>query len=108
MIGVTEEAKDLLYDALEQAERQAGIEDEELAIRLVPATPPGITDTEAVEVTLGIMLDHAQEGDQVVEHRGKKVLVIDQETSNLFDGTTLDAVDTPEGRRLEHRYSSAA
>lgn len=99
MITVTEKARDLLYDVLQQAEQQAGIdEQEDVAIRLAPTEQPG--DGEAAQMQLGLGLDRPQDGDQVVEHNGKTVLLVDSSTGNMLDGVTLDAVDTPEGRQL--------
>ncbi len=102
MVNVTTEAKDLLQDLLEDAQEQAGIADEEVGIRLAPATPSETTgdEGEGRQVALGLMLDRAHEGDEVVEHNGKKVLMVDQRMSDLLDGITLDAVDTPEGKQL--------
>lgn len=98
MISVTDEAKDLLQEMLQQAEQQAGIEDEEVGIRLAPTTAP--EEAEGGQVGLGLMLDRPREGDQVVEHHGKNVLLVDSSTSSMLDGITLDAVDTPQGRQL--------
>ena len=91
MINVTASAKAVLHDAL----AKVGGGDEELAIRLAPV------GTEADgQVQLGLVLDRPQDGDQVVEHNGKKVLVVEQAIADRLDGITLDAIDTPEGRRL--------
>ena len=99
MISVTDRAKDLLYDVLQQAEQQGGIApDGEVAIRLAPTSIS--EDTASPEVELGLGLDHAQDGDQVVEHNGKTVLLVDGSTKDLLDGTTLDVVETPEGQQL--------
>lgn len=99
MISVTDKAKDLLYDVLEQAEQQAGIDSEEdVAIRLAPTAGPDGADGDQVELGLG--LDRVQEGDQVIEHNGKKVLLVDESTGGLLDGVTLDVTDTPDGQQL--------
>jgi Fe-S cluster assembly iron-binding protein IscA len=98
VVSVTTEAKDLLQDILQQAQQQGAAVDEDTSIRLAPTTEGG--DGSHGQVGLGLMLDRPQEGDQVVEHNGKKVLVIDSSTSDLLNGVTLDAVDTPEGKRL--------
>jgi Fe-S cluster assembly iron-binding protein IscA len=49
---------------------------------------------------LGLAIDQERDGDQVVEHDKRKVLVIEQAIANELDGAQLDAVETPEGRRL--------
>ncbi len=99
MISVTDKAKDLLYDVLEQASQQAGVnaQGDEVAIRL--ATTNVSDDTNGGQVELGLGLDRAQEGDQVVEHNGKKVLLVDESTGEMLDGTTLDVVETPDGQQ---------
>lgn len=101
MINVTTEAKELLHDMLNQAEEQSG-EHADLGIRLAPTAVTGEAEqaSEGQEVGLGLVLDHAQEGDQVVEHNGRTVLMVDQSIGDLLDGVTLDVVETPDGRRL--------
>lgn len=99
MISVTDRAKDLLYEVLQQAEQQGGIEaDTDVAIRLAPTSVT--EDTAHPEVELGLGLDQPQDGDEVIEHNGKKVLLVDASTKDLLDGTTLDVVDTPDGQQL--------
>jgi len=98
VVSVTTEAKDLLQDILQQAREQGAAVDDETSIRLAPAT--GEADGSGGQVALGLMLDRPQEGDQVIEHNGRKVLLIDSTTSDLLEGSTLDAVSTPEGKRL--------
>ena len=46
------------------------------------------------------MLDREAEGDQVVEHEGVKVLLVDSDLAPVVDGKTLDVEDTAEGPRL--------
>ncbi|MGI5835070.1 MAG: hypothetical protein ACOX87_01090 [Chloroflexota bacterium] len=93
MINVTPEAKDVLHDMLQQT-----TDDEEMGIRLIPAVPPG--EEEGGQVALGMTLDRTEEGDQIVEHNGRKVLILDPTMSQLLDGDTLAIVETPEGKRL--------
>ena len=104
MINVTTEAKELLQDMLDQAESDTGMQEEDMGIRLAPtantAAGEGDEGGESGEVGLGLVLDHPQEGDEIVEHNGKKVLMVDQSIGNLLDGVTLDVVETPDGRRL--------
>ena len=70
----------------------------EVGIRLAPANVSGNGGSQQVELGLG--LDRPQEGDQVFEHNGKKILMLDEAVGDLLDGATIDAVDTPEGQRL--------
>jgi|FLYL01.1.fsa_nt_gi Fe-S cluster assembly iron-binding protein IscA len=49
---------------------------------------------------LGLALDEERDGDQVISHDDKKILVVDNEISQALDGATIDAVETPEGARL--------
>lgn len=93
MINVTPEAKDVLHDMLQQS-----TDDEELGIRLVPAVPP--EGEGGGQVALGMTLDRSGEGDQIVEHNGRKVLILDPTMSQLLEGDTIETVDTPEGKRL--------
>jgi len=39
-------------------------------------------------------------GDQVVEHEGSKVLIVERELADQLEGVTVDVEDTPEGPRL--------
>ena len=94
MINVTTTARDVLQEALQRA----GVADEDVAIRLAPT--PSAANAEGDQVQLGLVLDRPQDGDQVVEHNGRTVLVVDQMIADQLDGATLDAVDTPDGRRL--------
>ncbi len=98
VVSVTTEAKDLLQEILQQAEQQGAAIDQDTSIRLAPTTEGENGDSG--QVALGLMLDRPQDGDQVIEYNGRKVLIIDSSTSNLLDGVTLDAVETPEGKRL--------
>ncbi len=95
MLTVTSQAKDLLYEVLEQAKEQSGVSDQDVTIRLAPDTASVAPDTDQVQ--LDLMLDRPQDGDQVVEHKGKNVLVVDETTSGMLDGVTLGAEETPDG-----------
>lgn len=92
MVKVTEQAKqaldDLRTDALSRIPKETELK-RDPALRLV------IQGTQA-----GLALDYPEEGDQVVEHNGHPVLVIDQVVGRVLDGTTVDVTDTPEGERL--------
>ena len=47
-----------------------------------------------------LMLDKEEQDDQVVEHDGSKVLLVEKGLSSMVDGLTLDAQDTPDGPKL--------
>jgi Fe-S cluster assembly iron-binding protein IscA len=85
MLSVTEGAKQMLKEAL-----AAKTDDPELGLKLVA--------NESGQFTL--VLAQGKEGDQVVEHEGSKVLLIDGELSALLDGRTLDSWDSDKGRYL--------
>lgn len=85
MLTVTSEARQLLLEAL-----QANTDDPEVGLRL--ALGPG--------GQLALVLDKEAEGDQVIEHKGSKVLLVGAELSFIVDGMTLDTRDTEDGPRL--------
>ncbi|MFC1924745.1 hypothetical protein ACFLXA_05235 [Chloroflexota bacterium] len=43
------------------------------------------------------MTDKERDGDQIVEHKGDTVLLIESELSNAFDGATIDCDEGDEG-----------
>jgi Fe-S cluster assembly iron-binding protein IscA len=47
-----------------------------------------------------LQFDDEQDGDQIVEHDGAPVLLLDETAQGALDGLTMDRVDTPEGPRL--------
>jgi len=49
------------------------------------------------EGQLGLILDHEQPGDNIVEHEGTKVFAIEGDLASHLDGVTLDVQETPEG-----------
>lgn len=49
---------------------------------------------------LELFADTEQDGDQVLEHEGVKVLLISAEVSEALAGATIDCLATPEGVRL--------
>jgi Fe-S cluster assembly iron-binding protein IscA len=85
VIVVTERAAEELKETL----REHATDDEQ-ALRLTPA--PG-------DVFV-LTLDVEQEGDEVVESEGTKLLLMDASVAPALDGIILDCVDTPEGPRL--------
>jgi Fe-S cluster assembly iron-binding protein IscA len=76
------------------AQRAQSDDGKALSFRLLPANGQG--DAPA----LGLTLDAPGANDEIVEHHGCSVLVLDSATSAMLDGLTLDLVDTPEGSRL--------
>jgi Fe-S cluster assembly iron-binding protein IscA len=85
MIHITEKASNALLEAL-----QANASDEAQGLRL----------THVVGQGYGLALDMEREGDQVIEHQSRKVLLVAQALGEQLDGAVLDAVDLPEGARL--------
>lgn len=54
----------------------------------------------------GLALDLPQAADQVVEHEGHSVLLIDPTVSEQLDGMTLGTQETPDGLQLALKRSS--
>jgi len=48
----------------------------------------------------GLIPDIFREGDQVIEHEGARVLLVDAEIAEAVKGLTLDCVAVPGGRAL--------
>ena len=84
MLNVTDKAASALRESL-----QASSERDSDVLRL----------TEADE-GLGLVLGEEQEGDQVIEHGDRKILVIGPTIAEALDGVTMDAVETPGGQQL--------
>jgi hypothetical protein len=83
MVIVTDRAKETLFEQ----KRAANLEGAEVALR-VAASPSG-------QWTL--VADHARDDDQIVQHRGSTVLLVDLAAQVALDGVRLDSVLTPEG-----------
>jgi iron-sulfur cluster assembly protein len=83
LITVTEEAKELFLSVDCP---------DDTVLRLDP-----IVDQNTGETQIGISAGEPMSDDQVVEHDGEAVLHIAGLLSQALDGSTLDAVDTPEG-----------
>jgi Fe-S cluster assembly iron-binding protein IscA len=86
MILVSEEAKNELQKML--AEK---VDNPLAGIRLVRGTAQGF---------YGLSIDIEMPGDQVVEHNGSKILLVDKELSNSLDGATVDVEDSDQGKSL--------
>jgi Fe-S cluster assembly iron-binding protein IscA len=97
MLNVTDQAKDTLQDLRQDAMQRAGVKDEQAVERLVEKFSSG------GQRQLDFRLDRPQEGDQVVEHHGQQVLVLDPVIAAQLDGATLDTAETAQGRRLTIR-----
>jgi Fe-S cluster assembly iron-binding protein IscA len=85
MINVTEKAAEALSETLD-ANRK---EDSAQVLRLVSS-----------EQGFGLGLDEERDGDQVVTHDERTVLVIESSVAQAFDGAVVDAVPSPEGPRI--------
>ncbi len=83
MITVTEEAKQLFLNV----EHPDGT-----VLRLEQVVDPNTGETQ-----IGLSAGEPMSDDQVVEHNGETLLHIAAPVSEALDGSTLDAVDTPEG-----------
>jgi iron-sulfur cluster assembly protein len=83
MITVTEEAKELFL-SIEYPD--------DTVLRLDP-----VVDENTGETQIGISAGEPMSDDQVVERDGEAVLHIAGPVSQALDGSTLDAVKTPEG-----------
>ncbi len=84
MLNVTDPAAALLHESLEASKKN------EADVLRLTRSPQG----------LALALDEEREGDQVILHEERKVLVIQPEMAQALDGATIDAVDTPAGRQL--------
>ena len=86
MITVTEGAKELFLNVDYP---------DDTVLRLDP-----VVDQNTGETQIGISAGQPMSGGQVVEHDGEAVLHIAGPVSQALDGSTLDAVNTPEGRGI--------
>lgn len=82
---VTDEAKHELREAL-----LTNTDDPEICLRLAMKSPS----------EFGLALGREEEGDQVIEYEGSKVLLIGREAADFVDSLTLDVQDAPEGKKL--------
>jgi Fe-S cluster assembly iron-binding protein IscA len=85
MLTVTDRAKQLLKETL-----TVYGDDPEVCLRLSVKSPG----------RFGLGLDSEVEGDQVVEHEGKKVLLVAPELAPMVERVTLDVQDTSDGPKL--------
>lgn len=88
MIQVTERAREQLKAVRDQVAEQPDV-----CLRLGPVA----------EGQLGVFPDTGTETDQVVEHDGTVVLLVDPKVAAAIDGTTIDLEESDEGTRLTLR-----
>jgi Fe-S cluster assembly iron-binding protein IscA len=88
MIHVTDRAREMLLEALEETLTDMP-EGPELSMRLGP-TGSG----------LGLFPDAPEEDDEVIEHEGRAILYIDRDVSELLAGKTIDVEAGIEGARF--------
>jgi iron-sulfur cluster assembly protein len=84
MIHVTERAREMLKEALDEV-----IEGAPVTLRLGP-TPSG----------LGLFPDTPRDDDEVVEHEGQPILLIDRDVGEALANKTIDVEESDDGSRL--------
>ena len=85
MITVTEEARELV----QEIDNPDGT-----VLRLDPVTTEELTGETQVRLGVG----EPKDDDQVVQHEGEDLLCIARPVSEVFNGSTIDLVETLEGR----------
>lgn len=85
LIAVTQRAKEELMSRLSRGTDAPG-----LGVRLASGTPG----------TFELLADQPRDEDQVVEHEGLNVLLVEKEISDMLDGATLDYRHTDAGLRF--------
>ena len=85
MIAVTERAKEELKNRLSHGTDVSG-----LGVRLSSYTPGKFE----------LVADQPRDEDQVVEHEGLSVLLVEKQISDMLDGATLDYRQTDAGLRF--------
>jgi hypothetical protein len=83
MLAITDDAKELLRDVLEQRGESGQ------ALRLCETV-------EDLEVTL----DQTAEDDVIYDIDGREVLIVQRDLANRTDGTTIQREESPDGPRL--------
>ncbi len=96
MVAVTPRAAEKLREGL-----RAETADPEVAIRLIPS--PSMPNW------IEMVLSKEEEGDQVVESEGMKILLLGPEIAQALEGMVIDYEETPQGARFTiTRISSGA
>jgi len=85
MLEVSERAREELKKALD-----SNTSDPEQGLRLTITGPD----------QLGLGVDVERPGDEIYEHDGSKVLMVDENISKMVTGMSLDVHETEEGPRL--------
>ena len=85
MIGVTERAKQELKRIL-----SAKVDNPQAGLRFISSGPD----------QFGLSIDIEMPGDQVVQHEGSKVLLVEHELATRLEGHILDFEDTPDGKNF--------
>ena len=85
MITVTEEARELF----QEIDNLNGT-----VLRLDPVTTEELTGETQVRLGVG----EPKDDDQMVQHEGEDLLCIARPVSEIFNGSTIDLVETLEGR----------
>ena len=85
MVKVTERALDMLAEI----KASVNIGDPNIGLRLEPATSGG----------LGLLLGRERAGDQIVEYAGEKVLLVDDQLSEVLTGAEIDC--EPVGKEMQ-------
>jgi hypothetical protein len=86
MVTVTTRAK----EALARMRTSANVSDPTVGLRL----------EKGAEGRFGLFPDHEKPGDQIVEHAGAKILLIDDELGELLAGARIDGHSTDKGLQL--------
>jgi Fe-S cluster assembly iron-binding protein IscA len=84
MVHVTERAREMFKDQLDQAS-----DGPDLALRIG-----------TIESGLAVFPDTRQDDDQIIEHHGKTILVFDREVSEVLSGRTIDVEEHSDGAHL--------
>ncbi len=87
MVEVTERAREELKKALDA---QVQADQPSTGLRLALVGPD----------EFGLGVDQEQEGDQVVEHEGAKVLIVETALAEKLDGITIDVHESEAGPKL--------
>ena len=95
MLQITRAARAELHEMLDSAlsNEKSDEREPEVGFRLV------VADDADERVRLGLTLDSMRPGDDVFDHEGRHILLVDEAAAPLVEDLTLDVVDTAGGRR---------
>ena len=104
MVKLTESARRFLRNLLQQGKSKA-IEDgtnetavDELVVRMAPISS---SDASGSQMGLKLAVERPHRGDEVLVEQGEPLLAVHPVLGELIEGVTLDAVETPDGGRLQ-------